>query len=122
MLKHLLSALTQSSSRREGLGIHWPECHEATSHLAMGALSGPGAATPRGHHTRMVASLGLGARFTKSQDFCGGWYRRLMEFSTHFTKCLPLNSLLLFLILQQDFCTKMVMVLGRGEEREHIFC
>lgn len=47
MLKHRLSALTQSSSRREGLGIHWPECHKATSHLAMGALSGPGAATPR---------------------------------------------------------------------------
>lgn len=43
-----------------------------------------------------------------------------MEFSTHFTKCLPLNSLLLIfdMIIQQDFCTKMAMVhseLGRGE-------
>lgn len=45
-----------------------------------------------------------------------------MEFSTHFTKCLPLNSLLLIfdVILQQDFCRKMVMVLGWGEEREVI--
>lgn len=47
-----------------------------------------------------------------------------MEFSTHLTKCLPLNSLLLLfdVILQQDFCTKVVMVQGLGEEREHIFC
>lgn len=47
-----------------------------------------------------------------------------LEFSTHFTKCLPLNSLLLIIdvILQQDFYTKTVMVLGWGEEREHIFC
>lgn len=31
-----------------------------------------------------------------------------MEFPTHFTKCLPLNSLLLIfdMILQQDFCIK----------------
>lgn len=30
-----------------------------------------------------------------------------MEFSTHFTKCLPLNSLLLiFDVIQQDFCIK----------------
>lgn len=35
------------------------------------------------------------------------WDRRLTEFSTHFTKCLPLNSLLLiFDVIQQDFCIK----------------
>lgn len=76
-------------------------------------------------HTRARVHMASGFSGTPGQihrkpGLLWGWYRRLVEFSTHFTKCLPLNSLLLIfdMIIQQDFCIKMVMVhsgLGRGE-------
>lgn len=73
---------------------------KATSYLTKGALQ---ARAPP--HTQMVASLG---QVHQKPALLWDWYRRLMEFSTHFTKCLPLNSLLLIfdVILQQDFCIK----------------
>lgn len=112
------------------MGIHAaPPClsavtHDATGHLTMGALSGQGAATPRGHHTHGWWLLwDSGTDSPEARTSVGLVHEAHGIFYTlhqMFTFELPASHL--DVILQQDFCTKMVMVLGWGEEREHIFC
>lgn len=89
--------------------------HATASHLTLGEP--PGRGPP---HTWPLATRprSPGARTSEgsAREAQAIFYTRHPMFT--------LSSLLLIfdVILQQDFCTKTVMVLGWGEEREHIFC
>lgn len=114
MLKHLCAQGLSAAACRGlvvRLAYSLSECrqspHKATSSLTKGALQARAPPCPdiTPPHTQMVASLG---QVHQKPGLLWDWYRRLMEFSPHFTKCLPLNSLLLIfdVILQQVFCIK----------------
>ena len=127
MLKHLLypptptwSTAAHSPALRTQLACS--RVRPPQHGCALAARAPPPPDATHTHTHTLVAPLGLWARFTKSQDFCGVGTGGSWNF-LHVTKCLPWNSLLLIfdVILQQDFCTKMVMVLGWGEKGSTYF-